>query len=269
MKRITWLILILVIVSVMLIVVNTGITTSYFTDDEPSTDDALGIRWGLFTLNDGFEGTPWDDYWNENETTTWIQDSAKPNSGTYDAYSDLTNNGYLTSDEIEASTTDSITVSFYFNTKSIEAGDCLLQTYNGTAYNTWYDITSYPTYVNNAWCLFNEVITETQYLIAGFRLRFDTSALVDTNEEVNIDDVIITTDTTPPATPTGLVATAALGDTEVTLDWNDNSESDLWGYNVYRSTDSGGSPTPYSQINGSPVVLSEYADDTATEMVTY
>jgi len=70
MKRITWLILILVIVSVMLIVVNTGITTSYFTDDEPSTDDALGIRWGLFTLNDGFEGTPWDNYWNENGTTT-------------------------------------------------------------------------------------------------------------------------------------------------------------------------------------------------------
>jgi hypothetical protein len=150
MKRITWLILILVIVSVMLIVVNTGITTSYFTDDEPSTDDALGIKWGLITLDDDFEGTPWDDNWDENGTTTWIQSSLKQHGGTYSAYCDLNNPGYLTSDEIDASVSERITVAFWFFPKLLDAGDCLIQTYNGTAYNTWYDLKNYPTYANRA-----------------------------------------------------------------------------------------------------------------------
>ena len=266
MKSRKWLILLLVIVAMMSLATYTGVTRSVFIDDELSTDDALGIRWGLFTLNDGFEGTPWDDYWNENGTTTWIQDTTDPNTGTYNAYSDEFNQGYLTTDEIEASTTDNISVSFWFKLSGVEPGHCLVQTYNGTAYNTWYDLTNYPAYSSNTWCQFNEVITDSQYLIAGFRLRFDTSLLVDDNGEANIDDVIITTDTIPPAAPTGLVATAAPGDTEVSLDWADNTDSDLWGYNVYRSESMGG---PYSQINGSLVAASEYTDSTVTELVTY
>lgn len=39
-------------------------------------------------------------------------------------------------------------------------------------------------------------------------------------------------DTTPPATPTGLTATA--GDQKVVLDWADNDETDVTGYRVYR-----------------------------------
>ncbi|GAG35640.1 unnamed protein product, partial [marine sediment metagenome] len=61
-----------------------------------------------------------------------------------------------------------------------------------------------------------------------------------------------------PAAPTGLVATA--GNEEISLDWNDNTEGDIDGYNVYRSTDSGGSPTPYAKINVSLVALSQYTD---------
>jgi O-glycosyl hydrolase len=40
-------------------------------------------------------------------------------------------------------------------------------------------------------------------------------------------------DTTPPAPPTSLVATAA-GSSQIDLDWDDNTEPDLAGYNVYR-----------------------------------
>jgi hypothetical protein len=51
-------------------------------------------------------------------------------------------------------------------------------------------------------------------------------------------------DTTPPARPTGLAATAYPA--AVALAWSSNSESDLAGYNVYRSTTSpvttGGGP---------------------------
>ena len=60
------LIILMVILAMMSLATYTGVTTSLFVDEEQSTDDALGFRWGLTTLNDGFEGTPWDDNWDEN-----------------------------------------------------------------------------------------------------------------------------------------------------------------------------------------------------------
>src|SRR5690606_33805953 len=71
-------------------------------------------------------------------------------------------------------------------------------------------------------------------------------------------------DTTAPASPTGLIASA--GDGTVGLDWNNNSEGDLAGYNVYRSTTSG---SGYSQINGSLVTSSDYTDNSVTNDTTY
>ncbi len=68
----------------------------------------------------------------------------------------------------------------------------------------------------------------------------------------------------PPAAPTGFSAAAYNG--SVQLDWSDNSESDLAGYNVYRSTTSGGSRT---QLNGSPVTNSHFTDATAANGTRY
>lgn len=59
---------------------------------------------------------------------------------------------------------------------------------------------------------------------------------------VNATPVFVA-DTTAPAVPTGLSATA--GDTLVDLDWNDNTETDLVSYGVYQATASGG---PYSLV---------------------
>jgi fibronectin type 3 domain-containing protein len=59
----------------------------------------------------------------------------------------------------------------------------------------------------------------------------------------------------PPGAPTNLVAT--LGDEEISLDWDDNTELDLAGYNVYRSQTMGG---PYSKINVGLVATSGYTD---------
>jgi fibronectin type 3 domain-containing protein len=236
-----------------------GVTQSFFSDNEDSSDDRLGIRWGYYTINDGFENTgnpAWDDKWDDNGITGWVQGSTKPNTGIYDAYSDWNNNGYLISDDIDASTADNITVTFYYNLYKIEAGDIYVQTFNGTHYNNWYDLHTYnPGYQNKKWHLFNEVLTDPQYLIAGFRLRFDTTGLTEDKDEVNIDDVIITTDTIPPENPTGLVASG--GQEQIDLDWNDNTDDDIWTYNVYRSLTSG---MGYTKINSSPVYGSEYID---------
>ncbi|MBN1477193.1 family 10 glycosylhydrolase, partial [Candidatus Sumerlaeota bacterium] len=73
-----------------------------------------------------------------------------------------------------------------------------------------------------------------------------------------------TSDTVPPAAPTGLAATAGYG--QVSLGWNDNTEQDLDGYNVYRSTTSG---SGYTQINGSLVTSSDYTDNSVTNFTTY
>ncbi len=71
-------------------------------------------------------------------------------------------------------------------------------------------------------------------------------------------------DVTPPAAPLGLVADA--GDGAVNLDWDDNGEADLSGYNVYRATNPGG---PYSLANGSQLGVSVFNDTGLTNDTTY
>lgn len=62
-------------------------------------------------------------------------------------------------------------------------------------------------------------------------------------------------DLEPPSAPTGLTATAGLA--IVKLAWNKNSEEDIAGYNVYRSTTYGG---VYSQLNSFLLTDSNYID---------
>ncbi|MEJ5259814.1 MAG: carbohydrate-binding domain-containing protein [Anaerohalosphaeraceae bacterium] len=68
----------------------------------------------------------------------------------------------------------------------------------------------------------------------------------------------------PPAVPTGLLAWA--GDGMVTLDWADNTESDLLGYNVYRSETSG---SGYILLNPNPLTASAYVDTSVQNGLTY
>ena len=71
-------------------------------------------------------------------------------------------------------------------------------------------------------------------------------------------------DTNAPSAPTGLTATAS--DSTVALDWSDNSESDMNGYNVYRSTTSGGT---YTRLNSTILTSSNYTDNSVTNGTTY
>jgi|GEM_PF-2006609 len=67
-----------------------------------------------------------------------------------------------------------------------------------------------------------------------------------------------------PAAPTGLVATAGNG--SASLNWNDNSEIDMNGYNVYRSTTQG---SAYVKLNSSLLTSSDYLDNGLTNGITY
>jgi len=79
---------------------------------------------------------------------------------------------------------------------------------------------------------------------------------------IRVNDVPPPPDTTPPAAPSGLAATA--GDAQVSLDWNDNTESDLAEYVVYRSLDG----VDYQAV-ASGVVDSAYVDSGLTNDTTY
>ncbi len=59
----------------------------------------------------------------------------------------------------------------------------------------------------------------------------------------------------PPAHPEGLAAQA--GDSHIQLNWNDNTEPDLAGYNVYRRQNT---DNPYTKLNLYPVSVSEFRD---------
>ena len=67
-----------------------------------------------------------------------------------------------------------------------------------------------------------------------------------------------------PAPPSAL--SAAGGDQEIALDWDDNSEVDLAGYHVYRAQETGG---PYTLITPTPVLQSSYTDVNLTNGETY
>ncbi|MCD6119129.1 PKD domain-containing protein [bacterium] len=70
---------------------------------------------------------------------------------------------------------------------------------------------------------------------------------------------------TPPEAPTGLIATP--GDGVVYLDWNDNTEEDLLGYDVYQSTNPDfPSVVP---VNEEPVAVSEYTAIELENETTY
>jgi len=70
-------------------------------------------------------------------------------------------------------------------------------------------------------------------------------------------------DTTPPAPPTGLTATA--GDGRVDLAWSASSAPDLAGYSLYRSTNGGA----FVLLNGSLLTSTVYADTGLVNGWTY
>lgn len=71
------------------------------------------------------------------------------------------------------------------------------------------------------------------------------------------------TDTSFPDAPAGLLTFA--GDNQITLDWDDNQESDIASYSIYRSTTSGDFGTSLD----TGLLTSDYVDSTAVNGTTY
>ena len=73
-----------------------------------------------------------------------------------------------------------------------------------------------------------------------------------------------TTDTTAPAQPQGLRATARLG--RVELDWSDVADADLDGYDVFRAASAAG---PFTRVNASRLSTSAFTDSSVAGGTAY
>jgi arabinogalactan endo-1,4-beta-galactosidase len=99
----------------------------------------------------------------------------------------------------------------------------------------------------------------------GYKALFEPNpAWNNVNMLMGMEAFDISGDVTPPSPPTGLTATGGAG--IVSLDWNDNNETDLAGYNVYRSLTSGGA---YTKVNPSILSSSNYIDGNVVGGTTY
>jgi hypothetical protein len=133
-------------------------------------------------------------------------------------------------------------------------------------YNVYRSTTSGSSYSK----LNSSILTASDYIdydVDGYITYYYIVTALDTslNESNDSSEVSATpTDTIPPSAPTGLTATAGNG--TVSLNWNDNIEFDLAGYNVYRSTTSGGG---YSKLNGPLLTASDYIDSNVINGTTY
>ncbi len=74
-------------------------------------------------------------------------------------------------------------------------------------------------------------------------------------------------DTTPPAAPAGLIA-SAVSSSRIDLDWDDNTEPDLAGYDGYRDTAAGFTPSPTNRV-AAGVSASAHSDTGLAASTTY
>lgn len=179
----------------------------------------------------------------------------------------LANVGGIADFTAVANTSNSGTISL-MTTTAVDGGFVL-----GAAANNAFGATLQPSFVSGDadQILWNNKITGSSGHLhtygdvpqAGKRMNVYGN-LVERNAYVTLAfDKAISLDTTPPAAPTGLVATP--GDSTIGLDWADSIEPDLDSYTVYRSTTSG---SGYAAI-AFDLTTSDFTDDTTANGTTY
>jgi hypothetical protein len=209
-------------------------------------DDGSGgnVQFNAFLVVDQVAGTPvvaWQDARNDtNNRKMDIYTSRSTDCGlTFAANTKATGpSGEFNNSTISYSDHNSLDNTSY---NPNQTGEYMgLDARGGKAYIAWSDTRHY----------FPSFTTEAQKDNVGF-------AVVDFG-------AVTPPDTTPPAAPTGLTATA--GKRKITLNWTANTEPDLAGYNVYRSSSSTGT---YTKLNTSLVTANTYTNSSLTSGTTW
>ncbi|WP_169853071.1 DUF7594 domain-containing protein [Anaerohalosphaera lusitana] len=260
------------------------------TDDSGDLWDETGITWNNSPVGSGNEVTfssnnlTVEQAYNIDVTTLLTQSMNTNSAATF--HIDTTTqsstgwNAFATKEHVTASYHPSLTVTFNTGDTTAPAAPTGLGATAGDgsvsldwADNSEQDLASYTVYrsttsgsgyasiatgVSTSDYTDNTVTNDTTYYYVVTAV--DTS---DNESDTSSEASATPADTTAPAAPTGLGATA--GDGSVDLDWADNSESDLDSYTVYRSTTSGSGYAAVAQ----GVSSSDYTDNTVTNGTTY
>jgi hypothetical protein len=145
---------------------------------------------GLTLMNDGFEGSPWYDNWDGNGSTTWTQRTNEQHSGSYSARGRYDDPGDLTSDDLDASTAQyNIYIEFWYYPRRLDGGEALFQVFNGSTWDTLLDMS---TGNNGNWNFYSVSLTNSQYFISNFKIKFNGTALAD-NDVIFVDDILVKT----------------------------------------------------------------------------
>ena len=92
----------------------------------------------------------------------------------------------------------------------------------------------------------------------SLRISADNADTKDVNRAVNIPDIV------PPKKPANLAASVSSNNSGIILKWDENSESDLGGYNIYYGTDSTNYNGTGANEGDSPIAVSQLKEYTIT-----
>ena len=144
---------------------------------------------GNLTLIDAesFEGSWPPSGWSE--WGAWNKRSNERYHGYYSAAFDGGSSGYLTTPNLDCSDAEAIYVDFWYRDGGSEAGEFLLQYYDGHGWNTIYDLGA--TWNEGEWLHYHEEVTNSQYFNSNFRIRWEMNTNY-ANDDVYVDLVTVT-----------------------------------------------------------------------------
>lgn len=143
---------------------------------------------------------------------------------------------------------------------------------NVAGYNVYRSTSSFSD-IAQATKLNNQLVTETSYTDAsvsrGTTYYYRLTAVDNEGNESDLSEQVSATpqDVSPPAPPTDL--SASVSGEQVDLGWSANSESDVAGYNVYRSTVSFDATGSATKLNSSLITGTSYTDSDTELGTTY
>ena len=141
---------------------------------------------------ESFEGTWPPTGWSG--TDRWNKENDQAYDGTYSADYDgrgSGSSGELDSPILNCSDANAIYVDFWYRVdmhSTTESDDFLLQYYNGSNWNTIYDLGF--TTQQNQWIHYQEKVSDSQYLISNFQVRW-AAVTINNGEHVYVDYVTI------------------------------------------------------------------------------
>jgi hypothetical protein len=176
-----------------------------FDDDDITVDDpGLPSEYTAITMDssggsgsvlfqDGFE-TDFDK-WTDDGITDWDRTTGQYHSGSYSAHASRQET-HLTSDNINTSAYSSFTIEFWYMDDDIDDNDdVFFQLYDGGSYGNRFEL-DLPWYDEDDWHNHSETIYnsggDSQYFRSNFRIRFQAEGMNQWQENLWIDDVVVT-----------------------------------------------------------------------------